>query len=73
VSHWSSVSVAAPNALAAGALATLGMLVGEQARAMLEAQVAWYLALEATDTSSPEQAARLQVQCGFLSSDLDLL
>lgn len=43
VSHWSSVSVAAPSALAAGALATLGMLIGEQAQAMLEAQQVWNL------------------------------
>lgn len=50
VNHWSSVSVAAPNALAAGALATLGMLIGEQARALLEAQGAWYVALKTTNT-----------------------
>jgi thiamine biosynthesis lipoprotein ApbE len=50
VSHWSSVSVAAPNALAAGALATLGMLIGEQARALLEAQGAWYVARSTTNT-----------------------
>jgi thiamine biosynthesis lipoprotein len=45
VNHWSSVSVAAPNALAAGALATLGMLSGEQTPVMLEAQGAWFLAI----------------------------
>jgi thiamine biosynthesis lipoprotein len=45
VNHWSSVSVAAPNALAAGALATLGMLLGEQTPVMLEAQGAWFLAI----------------------------
>jgi thiamine biosynthesis lipoprotein len=50
VSHWSSISVAAPNAVAAGALATLGMLLGEQARALLDAQRAWYLALKTTNT-----------------------
>jgi thiamine biosynthesis lipoprotein len=50
VSHWSSVSVAAPNALAAGALATLGMLMGEQTLALLEAQGVWFLAHKATET-----------------------
>ena len=49
VSHWSSVSVAAPSALAAGALATLGMLIGEQAQAMLEAQGVWYVTHDGTD------------------------
>jgi thiamine biosynthesis lipoprotein len=44
VNHWRSVSVAAPNALAAGMLATLGMLMGEQARTMLEAEDVWFLA-----------------------------
>lgn len=43
VNHWSSVSVAAPSALAAGALATLGMLLGEKAPKMLQAQGVWCL------------------------------
>ena len=45
VDHWRSVSVAAPTAVAAGMLATLGMLKGEQARTMLEAEQVWFLAL----------------------------
>ena len=45
VDHWRSVSVAAPTAVAAGMLATLGMLIGEQARTMLEAEEVWFLAL----------------------------
>jgi thiamine biosynthesis lipoprotein len=44
VDHWRSVSVAAPTAVAAGMLATLGMLMGEQARTMLEAEEVWFLA-----------------------------
>ena len=45
VDHWRSVSVAAPTAVAAGMLATLGMLIGEQARTMLEAEEVWVRAL----------------------------
>lgn len=45
VNHWRSVSVAAPTAVAAGMLATLGMLIEEQARTMLEAEGVWYLVL----------------------------
>ena len=45
VNHWRSVSVAAPTAVAAGMLATLGMLMGEQARTMLEAEEVWFLVL----------------------------
>jgi thiamine biosynthesis lipoprotein len=43
VGHWRSVSVAAPTALAAGMLATLGMLWGEQAEERLRAEGVWYL------------------------------
>jgi FAD:protein FMN transferase len=50
VSHWSSVSVAAPNALAAGALATLGMLMGQPSQAMLQAQGVWFVARKTTNT-----------------------
>jgi len=45
VRHWKSISVAAPSALAAGMLATLGMLMEEQAREMLEAEGVWFLAI----------------------------
>jgi thiamine biosynthesis lipoprotein len=47
VNHWRSVSVAAPNAVAAGMLATLSMLLGARADELLEAEGTWYLAIEA--------------------------
>lgn len=46
VTHWRSVSVAAPNALAAGMLATLSMLMGRRALELLEAEGSWFLAIE---------------------------
>jgi thiamine biosynthesis lipoprotein len=45
VSHWHSISVAAPNAVAAGMLATLGMLLGAPAQEMLRAEGVWFLAI----------------------------
>ena len=56
VDHWRSVSVAAPTAVAAGMLATLGMLTGEQARTMLEAEGVWFQFTRPNSTSvGPQQ------------------
>lgn len=46
VSHWQSVTVAAPSCLAAGALSTLAMLAGPQAPAFLQSQGVAYAALD---------------------------
>jgi thiamine biosynthesis lipoprotein len=43
VDHWRSVSVAAPTAVAAGMLATLGMLMGEQTQRLLAQESVWSL------------------------------
>lgn len=45
VSHWRSVSVAAPTAVAAGMLATLGVLMEEQTRCLLEQERVWFLSV----------------------------
>ena len=45
VSQWRSVSVAAPCALAAGMLATLGMLMEIQAERFLRAERVWFMAI----------------------------
>ena len=43
VNHWRSISVAAPTAVAAGMLATLGMLMGEQTQRLLAQESVWSL------------------------------
>lgn len=45
VNHWRSVSVAAPNAVAAGMLATLGVLMEELTTCLLERERVWFLAV----------------------------
>jgi thiamine biosynthesis lipoprotein len=47
VQHWQSVSVIAPVCIAAGALSTIAMLMGEGAIAFLDAQQVRYLAIDA--------------------------
>lgn len=51
VNHWRSVSVAAPTAAAAGMLATLGMLMGETAPALLQAEGVWFHLARASSQS----------------------
>ena len=46
VRHWQSVSVVAPLCIAAGALATIAMLIGEGAPAFLDAQGVGWLAVD---------------------------
>ena len=46
--HWQSVSVIAPVCIAAGALSTIAMLMGEGAIAFLDAQRVRYLAIDAS-------------------------
>jgi FAD:protein FMN transferase len=48
VNGWRSVSVVAPACLAAGALTTIAMLMGEKALAFLADQAVGYLAVDAT-------------------------
>jgi thiamine biosynthesis lipoprotein len=48
VSSWQSMSVLAPNTTAAGALATVAMLMGDEAADWLDAQGAAYLAVRAS-------------------------
>ena len=47
VSDWASVSVVAASCTAAGALATLAMLSGNDAPALLRLQGSWFLAIDA--------------------------
>lgn len=51
VDHWRSVSVVAPTALSAGMLATLGMLMGETAPAILQAEGVWFHLARASSQS----------------------
>jgi thiamine biosynthesis lipoprotein len=46
VAHWQSISVIAPSCAAAGALATIGMLLGQEALPFLHAQGAAFLAVD---------------------------
>jgi thiamine biosynthesis lipoprotein len=46
VAHWQSISVIAPSCAAAGALATIGMLLGPQALPFLHSQGAAFLAVD---------------------------
>lgn len=48
VSHWQSISVVAPACVAAGALATLGLLLGDEAPALLDGQGVAWLGIDAT-------------------------
>ena len=48
VAQWQSVSIVAPNCSAAGAVATLAMLLGDTARDFLAAQGVTYLGIDAT-------------------------
>ena len=48
VGHWASVSVAGPSAAAAGALATVAMLLEAEGLSLLEGSGCWYLAVRSS-------------------------
>ena len=56
VTHWQSVSVAAPLCVVAGSCATIAMLRGEGATAFLDAQGLAWLGVAADGTIHPPSA-----------------
>jgi thiamine biosynthesis lipoprotein len=72
VQVWRSVSVCAPTALAAGALATIAMLQQEQALAFLDRQEVLYLAVDQAGTlHGPSDRSARPAQMGDAAKTAD--